>query len=173
MTLLLDTCAFIWLTQEPGKLSATAQSAINVPANNLAFSHASAWEMHLKHHAGKLILPDPPGQWIPQQIAAWKISELAIQLSGLRTCPMSIAIPLTGCLWRRHWRKASPSFRPITFSPATVCRWFGEPHPPATRMTAPPADHLSRPTGGVASGTRRLARAWHRLAVPRQAPTPP
>jgi PIN domain nuclease of toxin-antitoxin system len=84
VTLLLDTCAFIWLTQEPEKLSAAAQSAINDPANNLVFSHVSAWEMHLKHHAAKLILPEPPKQWIPQQLAAWNISELAIDLKAIQ-----------------------------------------------------------------------------------------
>ncbi len=84
MTLLLDTCVFIWLTQEPGKLSVAAQSAINDPANSLVFRHASAWEIHLKHHAGKLILPEPPKQWIPQQIGAWKISELVIQLNAIQ-----------------------------------------------------------------------------------------
>ena len=81
--LLLETCAFIWLTQEPGKLSAAAQAAINDPANSLAFSHAIAWEMHLKHHAGKLILPEPPRQWIPQQLAEWRIAELAIDLDAI------------------------------------------------------------------------------------------
>ncbi|MCX6876589.1 MAG: type II toxin-antitoxin system VapC family toxin [Verrucomicrobia bacterium] len=84
MTLLLDTCAFIWLTQEPERLSAAAQAAINDPANHLVFSHASAWEMHLKHNAGKLILPEPPRQWIPQQLAAWTISEMAIQLNAIQ-----------------------------------------------------------------------------------------
>ena len=39
-------------------------------------------------------------------------------------------------------------------------------------MTAPPAIHVSPPTAGDAPGTRRLGWAWHRLAVPRQAPPP-
>jgi len=84
MILLLDTCVFIWLTQEPEKLGAAARTAINDSANSLFFSHASAWEMHLKHHAGKLILPDPPKQWIPQQLAEWKISVLAIHLAAIQ-----------------------------------------------------------------------------------------
>ena len=46
MTLLLDTCAFIWRTQEPEKLSAAAQAAINDSLNSLVFSHANAWEIH-------------------------------------------------------------------------------------------------------------------------------
>ena len=83
MRLLLDTCSFIWLTQEPSKLSPAAQSAINDPSNSLALSHPSAWEMHLKHHSGKLTLPQPPRQWIRQQLAEWRIAELTIQLEAI------------------------------------------------------------------------------------------
>jgi len=84
MTLLLDTCVFIWLTQEPGRLSTAAQAAIDDPANALIFSHVSAWEMHLKHKAGKLLLPESPRNWIPQQLAAWRIAELAIHLNAIQ-----------------------------------------------------------------------------------------
>lgn len=83
MTLLLDTCAFIWLAQEPAKLSPAARAAIDDPTNDLLLSHVSAWEMHLKHHAGKLTLPDPPRQWIPQQMAAWRIQELPLRLAAI------------------------------------------------------------------------------------------
>ena len=84
MTLLLDTCTFIWLAQEPHKLSQMARQAIDDPANDLLLSHASAWEIHLKHSAGKLTLPDPPRQWIPQQMAAWNIRERAIRLADIQ-----------------------------------------------------------------------------------------
>jgi PIN domain nuclease of toxin-antitoxin system len=84
MTLLLDTCAFIWLTQEPEKLSAAAQAAINDSLNSLVFSHASAWEIHLKHNAGKLVLPEPPRQWIPRQLEEWRISELPIRFGAIQ-----------------------------------------------------------------------------------------
>jgi PIN domain nuclease of toxin-antitoxin system len=83
VTLLLDTCAFIWLTQEPGKLSTAATGAINDPANTLWLSHASVWEMHLKHHAGKLTFPDAPRVWIPHQLSTWKISEKTITLDAI------------------------------------------------------------------------------------------
>ena len=84
MTLLLDTCAFIWLTQEPLKLSSAARAAIDDSYNELVFSHASIWEMHLKHKAGKLILPEPPRQWIPRQMEEWKVSERAILLHAIQ-----------------------------------------------------------------------------------------
>ena len=40
--------------------------------------------MHLKHHSGKLNLPDPPRQWIPQQLAAWNIREWPIRLAAIQ-----------------------------------------------------------------------------------------
>ena len=81
--LLLDTCVFIWLTQEPVKLGAAATAAINDPANTLWLSHASAWELHLKHRAGNLALPDTPRAWIPQQLSTWKISEKPISMDAI------------------------------------------------------------------------------------------
>ena len=83
-TVLLDTCAFIWLTQEPGKLSTASIAAINDPSNILILSHVSAWEIHLKHHAGKLRLPDPPRQWIPEQLAMWRIGQREITLQAIQ-----------------------------------------------------------------------------------------
>ena len=59
MNLLLDSCTLIWLTSEPGRLSAAATEAINDPASVLHVSHASLWEITLKHGAGKLALPGP------------------------------------------------------------------------------------------------------------------
>jgi PIN domain nuclease of toxin-antitoxin system len=84
MTLLLVTCALIWPTQKPEKLSAAAQVAINDSSNRLVFSHSSVWEIHLKHHAGKLILPESPREWIPRQMQEWRISELPIRLSAIQ-----------------------------------------------------------------------------------------
>ncbi len=83
MTLLLDTCVFIWLTQESDKLSAKAQAVIDDKSNVLMLSHVSAWEIHLKHHAGKLTLPEMPRLWLPKQIAAWKLKERSIALSAI------------------------------------------------------------------------------------------
>ena len=83
MKLLLDTCTFIWLTQEPERLSPKAVRAIDSQANELFFSHASVWEIHLKTLAGKLRLPDPPRQWISQQLAARGVNEQPIDLESL------------------------------------------------------------------------------------------
>ncbi len=58
MDLLLDTCAFIWW-DSGGGLAPAARSALADPANRLHLSHASIWEMQLKHQKGKLQLRKP------------------------------------------------------------------------------------------------------------------
>jgi PIN domain nuclease of toxin-antitoxin system len=57
MRLLLDTCTFIWLAAEPDRLSNRAGGAVSDESNELFLSHASAWEIHIKSLAKKLVLP--------------------------------------------------------------------------------------------------------------------
>ena len=57
MTLLLDTCAFIWLASAPELLGTKAAKALDDPANDRVLSLASVWEITLKHRTGKLPLP--------------------------------------------------------------------------------------------------------------------
>ena len=83
MKLLLDTCTFVWLTQEPDKISSKARRAIDHAANDLFLSHASIWEIHLKVKSGKLELPDSPRLWISQQLAARGVADWAIDLEAL------------------------------------------------------------------------------------------
>jgi PIN domain nuclease of toxin-antitoxin system len=54
--LLLDTHTFLWLRFSPGKVSSTALSAYQDEANQVFLSHASVWEMQIKHQLGKLEL---------------------------------------------------------------------------------------------------------------------
>ena len=83
LRLLLDTCVFIWLTQEPSKISRKAQRAIDDPGNELWLSHASVWEIHLKHLAGKLQLPESPRPWFSRQLAAWGVRDRPLDLESL------------------------------------------------------------------------------------------
>ena len=76
MNLLLDSCTLIWLASEPGNLSAPAIEAINDSAAVLHVSHASLWEVTLKHSSGKLALPDPPRHWWTEQVRRWALVEL-------------------------------------------------------------------------------------------------
>ena len=87
MKYLLDTCAFLWISQQPSRLSAAATTAINDLASELFVSDVSVWEVTLKHAAGKLPLPGPPRLWVPEKFAHHKFKPLplnqeAIYLSG-------------------------------------------------------------------------------------------
>ena len=60
MKLLLDTCTFLWLSQESSKASRAAEFAFLDPANERYLSAASVWEICLKYAAGKLALRSQP-----------------------------------------------------------------------------------------------------------------
>lgn len=87
MNVLLDTCAFIWLTMPQGRLSTTATNVINDPGNRLFLSDVSLWEVTLKHSSGKLPLPASPREWAPLQmqfhrLERWPLEADAIYRSG-------------------------------------------------------------------------------------------
>ena len=83
MNLLLDSCVLIWLASEPARLSQAATAAINAPETALHVSHATLWEITLKHHAGKLVLPDAPRRWWSEQVGKWGLIELPITAEAL------------------------------------------------------------------------------------------
>lgn len=83
MKLLLDTCVFLWVSQQPSKLSKAAVAAIDEPLNELLVSDVSIWEITLKHSAGKLPLPAAPRTWIPAKFAFHGIQHLALGIDDI------------------------------------------------------------------------------------------
>ena len=89
MRILLDTCEFLWLVTGDIKLSPHAASAVRDPQNEGFLSSVSFWEISLEYSLGKLPLPQPPAQFVPQQrekhlIAPLALDEAAVaQLSDL------------------------------------------------------------------------------------------
>ena len=83
MKLLLDTCAFLWLASDLAQFSEPAAREIQDDANEIFFSHASAWEICLKVRAGKIHLPDKPLPWISGRMKYWKIAPLEISLAAV------------------------------------------------------------------------------------------
>jgi PIN domain nuclease of toxin-antitoxin system len=53
MNALLDTCTFLWLALEPGRISAAAREILDDPGTVRRLSQASVLEIVLKHRAGK------------------------------------------------------------------------------------------------------------------------
>lgn len=78
MQALLDTCTFLWLALEPGRISIAARNVINDPAVSLGLSQVSVLEIVLKYRAGKLPLPEPPASWIPTRRAFFQLDDLPI-----------------------------------------------------------------------------------------------
>jgi PIN domain nuclease of toxin-antitoxin system len=65
--LLLDTCTFLWIVTGDGSLSPSARSLFSDPTNDVFLSSVSAWEIALKHSIGKLPLPRPPHELVPDE----------------------------------------------------------------------------------------------------------
>ena len=78
MNVLLDTCTFLWLTQEPHMISEPAREVLDDPTTVLNMSHASVLEMVVKHRAGKLAFPQPPEKWIPSRRTYFQIKDLPL-----------------------------------------------------------------------------------------------
>ena len=70
-------------------MSETCRALFRDADNDIYLSAASAWEIAVKHHLGKLPLPRPPQEFVPVQRLAHRIESLpitesaAIQLSSL------------------------------------------------------------------------------------------
>ncbi len=76
MRLLLDTHALLWWLADEG-LSSLTRDAIADPANLVAVSAASAWEIAIKKALGKLTAPDD----LEQQMHAGGFVALPINLA--------------------------------------------------------------------------------------------
>jgi len=81
MTVLLDTCTFIWLCSDPEKLSGQAAKTLDDLATDRALSLASVWEISLKYQSGKLPLSQPPDALLEEQLKLQCIDVLPLQRS--------------------------------------------------------------------------------------------
>lgn len=75
MRLLLDTHALLWWLADR-ELSKTVRAAIADPANEVAVSAASAWEISIKQAIGKLSAPDD----LAEQLEAGDFEPLPIRI---------------------------------------------------------------------------------------------
>ena len=85
MRLLLDTCTFLWVVTDPSKLSLIARDAFSDPGNAVYLSAISAWEISVKHRAGRLPLPEPPDRLIPAMRDAHGVTELPLSEAAALT----------------------------------------------------------------------------------------
>jgi PIN domain nuclease of toxin-antitoxin system len=78
VTILLDTCTFLWVVIGADELSQRARDLVTDPENQVLLSAASAWEISVKHALGKLILPDDPVRLVTSERSRHRIAELPI-----------------------------------------------------------------------------------------------
>jgi PIN domain nuclease of toxin-antitoxin system len=78
MRILLDTHVWLWLLLEPQRLSVPAVGLLEDNSNELLLSAASAWEIAIKHAAGKLKLPVAPEMYVPDRMQRTNVLPLWI-----------------------------------------------------------------------------------------------
>ena len=78
MKLLIDTCTFLWIATDSPRLSKTAAAAFMDQRNERYLSAASAWEISIKHAAGRLPLPERPDAFVPRVREASGIAALGV-----------------------------------------------------------------------------------------------
>ena len=79
MPLLLDTCALLWLSTEPSRLSAKAQQAIRDDPENLFVSSVSALELAIKVSKKKLKIPlDSSKDWFREVLKHHGIDQVPV-----------------------------------------------------------------------------------------------
>jgi PIN domain nuclease of toxin-antitoxin system len=81
-SLLLDTCALIWLATDAPELSQKARAAID-EADMVWVSAISAWEISLKAARGALELPLPASEWFNKAIEHHHLSLAALSVDIL------------------------------------------------------------------------------------------
>ncbi len=78
MTVLLDTCEFLWLVSGDARLPKAVADVVQNPANEVFLSVVSYWEICVKHSIGKLPLPDSPERYVPLQRKKHRIASLSL-----------------------------------------------------------------------------------------------
>ena len=81
MKVLMDTHTFLWWNTEDPSLSVHAKEIIADGRNEVFLSAASVWEIVIKTAKGRLILPEPPAQYISRRMSLYRFRSLPVQIS--------------------------------------------------------------------------------------------
>src|SRR3954447_23419033 len=58
---------WLWLQTTPGRLRDEVRELLADPANTLLLSAASSWEIAIEYRLGRLPLPQPPAEYVPDR----------------------------------------------------------------------------------------------------------
>jgi PIN domain nuclease of toxin-antitoxin system len=81
MRILLDTHTFLWWIENSPQLSQTARDIILSDEHTVYLSAASSWEISIKAHIGRLLLPDTPEHIFANAQAHYRFSVLPVQIN--------------------------------------------------------------------------------------------
>ncbi len=79
MRILLDTQALLWSATSRRRFGPTVLSVLEDTANDLVVSAATAWEIAIKYAIGKLSLPSPPDEYIPDRMRMGGLDGLPVE----------------------------------------------------------------------------------------------
>ncbi len=79
MSILLDTCTFLWIIADAPELSLTARKLFKDPGDPVFLSSVSCWEIAVKYRLGRLPLPEAPERFIPEMRSRHGIESLALE----------------------------------------------------------------------------------------------
>lgn len=83
MSYLLDACTFIWFLMDHPSLPAAIRDEIVDPANTVALSVISVWEIEIKKQQGRVVLPGDTFSTIHRMRLRHKIESLPLTEEGI------------------------------------------------------------------------------------------
>ena len=75
----LDTHVWLWLQSTPERLRDKVVDLLADRANTLLLSAASSWEIAIKYRLGKLPLPEPPAEYVPERMRLSGVTALPVE----------------------------------------------------------------------------------------------
>lgn len=76
---LLDTHVWLWLQTTPERVRDKVVGLLADRAHTLLLSAASSWEMAIKYRLGKLPLPEPPADYVPERMRLTGVVPLPVE----------------------------------------------------------------------------------------------
>jgi PIN domain nuclease of toxin-antitoxin system len=115
MNILLDTCTFLWMIDDVGKLGPQVRSALEDASNRVILHQVSSWEIQIKYDLGKLPLTREPQSIIRDGLQSHAIEYQTLQdeeIWQIRKLPPIHGDPfdriLIACALSNGLRLASP-----------------------------------------------------------------
>jgi PIN domain nuclease of toxin-antitoxin system len=75
----LDTHVWLWLQTTPERVRKEVVDLLADRANTVLLSAASSWEIAIKYRLGKLPLPEPPAEYVPERMRLSGVTALPVE----------------------------------------------------------------------------------------------